>query len=228
MKVKLVSLIVLLCLLSAFVQAVVPGRTYFDEENNSFKYIIKQGDTLYNISRIFKIDLTSLQGLNNNLNPLTLQIGDKVLISKISGNYHVVESGDTLWGISQKSDLTLKDIIAYNRIENPNYLLPGEVIFLPKIIEENNNIKVMEFEKKHGVVYVSGVARIFEATVNYALETGTGEVLSEGFTTALGGAPEWGKFGLKVTDIPERAQFLVIFSISARDGSRENEIRLEL
>jgi hypothetical protein len=57
MKIKIVLLIAILCLLSVSVQAVVPGRTYFDVENNNFKYIIKQGDTLYNIARIFKNDL---------------------------------------------------------------------------------------------------------------------------------------------------------------------------
>jgi len=229
MKIKVVILIVMLCLISVAVQAVVPGRTYFDVENNYFRYIIKSGDTLYNISRIFKIDLARLEGLNYNLNPKTMQIGDEVIIS-INKNldYYVVQPGDSIWKISEKSDLSLTDIIAYNRIENPAYLLASEVIFLPQIIAKNNNIKILEFEKKYGVVYVSGVARIFEVTVNYALETKTGQVLKEGFTTASIGAPDWGKFEFQVTYIPEKASILAVFQISARDGSRQDEIKLKL
>jgi LysM repeat protein len=207
----------------------VPGRTYFDPKNNYFKYIIKRGDTLYNISRTFKIDLATLKGLNYNLNPKTLQIGDQVNI-KINENlnYYVVQPGDTIWEISQKDDLSVNDIIAYNRIVNPVDLLPSQVIFLPKIVEKNNNIKVMEFEKKYGVFYVSGIARIFEANVNYALETEAGKVLKEGFTMASIGAPKWGKYEFEVTGIPEKASYIAIFSISARDGSRQDEIRLKL
>lgn len=230
MKVKiLVILIVILSIISISVQAVVPGRTYFDAKNNYFKYIIKAGDTLYNISRVFRIDLTRLQGLNNRLNPLTLQIGDVVIIS-INKNleYYVIRPGDNLWKISQTRNYLLTDIIAYNKLENAAYLVPGEVIFLPKIIARSNNIKVMEFEKKHNVIYVSGVARVFEATVNYALETSTGQILKEGFTTALAGGPEWGRYDFRIIGIPARARYLTIFSISARDGSRQDLVKLEL
>jgi len=208
---------------------VVPGRTYLDQRNNSFKYIIAAGDTLYNISRIFKIDLARLQGLNNNLNPNTLQVGDQVNVSLNENlDYYVVKPGDSIWEISQKSNLSFSDIIVYNRIANPAYLVPGEVIFLPKIIGKSNNIKLMEFEKKYGVIYVSGVARVFEATINYTIESASGRILKEGFTTALTGAPEWGRFEFRVVGIPKNAHTLSVFSISAKDGSRRDEIRLKL
>lgn len=50
----------------------------------------------------------------------------------------------------------------------------------------------MGFEKKYGTAYVSGIARIFEATVSYAFESRDRKVLKEGFTTASVGAPDWG------------------------------------
>lgn len=106
MKIKtIILLLIVLCLFSVSVEAGVPGRTYFDVKSNSFRYIIKSGDTLYNISRIFKIDLAKLQGLNYNLNPNALQIGDEVIVSiNKKLDYYVIKSGDTLWGISQTSD----------------------------------------------------------------------------------------------------------------------------
>src|SRR5690554_1348828 len=228
MKIKIVLVLVILCLLSASIQAMVPGRTYYDSENKHFRYIIKPGDTLYDISRIFKIDLSEIQGLNYNLNPEALKIGDDIIISINKNlNYYVVQSGDTIWEISLTSNLSANDIIAYNRLEKPSDILVGEVIFLPEIIVVNNNIKILEFEKKYGVLYISGVARIFEATINYAFETTAGEILKEGFTTATIGAPDWGRFDIK-DNIPQRAEIIAVFSISAKDGSRQDEIRINL
>lgn len=221
-------IVLLLILFSISVQAAIPGRTYYDTENNYFRYIVKQGDTFYNISRIFKISLEKLQGLNYNVNPQTMKIGDEIIIS-INENldYYVVQPGDNIWEISLISDLSIDDIIAYNQLENPSNLLVSEVLFLPGIIAMNNNIKILGFEEKYGVVYISGVARIFEATVNYAFETREGEVLKEGFTTATIGAPEWGRFNIQDYKT-EGAQTIAVFSISAKDGSRQDEIKLEL
>ncbi|MEJ6949495.1 LysM peptidoglycan-binding domain-containing protein [Natronospora cellulosivora (SeqCode)] len=228
MKLRVIFLILIFCFITVSVQARVPGRTYYDRQNNQFIYIIRAGDTFFNISQTFKIDLDRLKGLNYNLNPRSLQVGDQVLISINEDlNYHLTTSSDTLWEISQTSKLTMDDIIAYNRLENPNKLTVNEIILLPSLVAENNNIKVLEFYQKNGLVYVTGVARVFEATVNYAFETETGEVLMEGFTTATTGGPEWGKYIFK-SYIPARANYLSVFHISAKDGSRLYEIRLEL
>src|SRR6056297_1925665 len=126
MKVKIILWIVILCIFSVSVQATNPGRIYFDEQNNNFQYIIRKGDTLYDISRLFNIDLTKLKELNSSLKPKNLEIGSKVNI-KINEdlNYYVVQPGDTIWEISQKNNLTFRDIIAYNKISNPNKIIPG-------------------------------------------------------------------------------------------------------
>ncbi len=224
-----ILLILVLILFSVSTQAVVPGRTYIGTNNNYFRYIIKLGDTFYSISRIFKTDLKQLMGLNYNLNPTALRVGDQVFVSINKAlDYYVIKPGNTLWGISKARNYLLNDIIAYNRIENPTYLIPGEAIFLPEIIAKSRNIKIMEFEKKYGVIYVSGVARVFEATLSYALETKAGNVIKEGFTTILMGAPEWGRYDIKIVGIPERAHYLSVYSISARDGSRQDEVKLKL
>lgn len=229
MKVKIVLLVFMLCMFSLSVQAVSLGKIYYDEQKNNFKYIIKEDDTLYDVSRLFNIDLTRLKELNNNLNPKTLQIGTKVNININKNlNYYIVQVGDTIWGISQEINLTVYDIIAYNKIKNPDTIIPGEVILLPQVIKSNNNIKVMQFEKTNRGVHLSGVARVFEATVNYALETKSGNVLEKGVTTASIGGPKWGKFDFEVCRIPNKAHYIVIFTTSARDGTRQNEIKLKL
>ncbi len=229
MKVKIILWIVILCIFSVSVQATNPGRIYFDEQNNNFQYIIRKGDTLYDISRLFNIDLTKLKELNSSLKPKNLEIGSKVNI-KINEdlNYYVVQPGDTIWEISQKNNLTSQDIIAYNKISNPNKIIPSEVLLTPKIIKKNNSIKVMQFNKTKIGVHVSGVARVFEATLNYEVITKNGQTLNKGVTTAAIGAPSWGKYDFEVCHISNKAYYIVLFTTSARDGSRQNEIKLRL
>ena len=124
----------------------------------------------------------------------------------------------------------LDDIIAYNRMTNPDLLLPGEVILIPEesFIADSGSIKIMKYFDWNESVYVTGLARVFEGTINYALETEIGEVLDEGFTTATAGGPAWGEFNILINNIPEEANYLAIFSISAKDGSRQFEIKLDL
>ena len=87
---------------------------------------------------------------------------------------------------------------------NPDYLLPEEVVLIPDepFLVASTNIKIIDFFQWNNSLYVTGVARVFEATVSYALETKTGVVIDEGFTTATAGGPEWGEFFITITQIP--------------------------
>lgn len=223
-----ILLILLLIIFSIPLQGRVPGRTYY--RNNKFIHIIELGDTLYHLSLKYKINLNQLQELNIELEPRRLQVGDQVTIS-ISPrlNYHVIQPGDTLWAISRRNNISLNNLIANNRLDNPDYILPGEVILIPEaFIAESTNIKIEEFEQQKGRIKVSGISRVFEATVSYALETKEGQVLKEGFTTATTGGPAWGDFEIEITDISPTADNLLIFWISPKDGSRQDVVKIEL
>ena len=112
----------------------------------------------------------------------------------------------------------------------------GDEEYIPRVIGEepttafvaySNNIKITEFSQEEGVE-LSGLARVFEANLNYTFETEEREVLAEDFTTAAIAGPDWGEFSIEYDEIPENADYLVVFSISAKDGSRQDEVRLEL
>lgn len=212
-------------------QAEVSSRTYFDVENYYFRHIIEAGDTFYNLSRQFKIDLNELQELNPELDANNLQVGEEIKID-ISNelDYYIVQPGDTLWEISRRNGLELDKVIEVNNLINTNYLLPNEVLLLPEgaVIAQDQNIKITEFKQEEKTVNISGLARAFEAHISYALETERGEVLLDGFTTALAAGPYWGSFGIELTDIPARANYLVIFTVSMKDGSRQDEVKLKL
>lgn len=211
--------------------ASIEGRTYQSEKAGMFRYIISSGDTFYQLSQKFGTNLSWLESLNRELDPYDLQIGEEILVSKEAEmDYKLVESGDTLWAISQRYGVGLDELIELNRLENADYIQPGEIIFLypAEYIAEADQIKIREMEHSEDYLYLSGLARVFEATVNYALETADGEVVKKGLRTATTGGPGWGEFVIEIEEFPDEADYLAVFNISAKDGSRENEIKLEL
>jgi hypothetical protein len=78
----------------------------------------------------------------------------------------------------------------------------------------------------------SGTANTFEATFNYELKDASGKVLKKDFVTATSGSGTRGTFKFTVPYEVDKAQdgTLVVFELSAEDGSRihESEIPLRL
>jgi germination protein M len=77
---------------------------------------------------------------------------------------------------------------------------------------------------------VTGTANTFEATFNYELRDGTGRVLSKDFVTATSGSGTRGTFAFKVPyelEEPTGGK-LIVFELSAEDGSRINELEIPL
>ncbi len=77
---------------------------------------------------------------------------------------------------------------------------------------------------------IQGQARVFEATVSWVVEDGHVE-LKEGFVTADAGGPEWGAFDftIEVEKIRTHSSLtLVLFELSAKDGSHQGELPIPL
>lgn len=77
------------------------------------------------------------------------------------------------------------------------------------------------FAQTRSPLIVSGLARAFEATVQWALYDNDGLPLDEGFTMASAGGPDWGTFQFAVpytVDTPQLGA-LMMWEDSARDGS---------
>ncbi|NLB81002.1 MAG: protease complex subunit PrcB family protein [Clostridiaceae bacterium] len=72
-----------------------------------------------------------------------------------------------------------------------------------------------------GAIYLSGIACVFEGTVNYDLLTEDGNILCSGFTTGTMG--DWGYFQQNIplpADIDAGLLVLRLYSASAKDGSK--------
>ncbi len=96
------------------------------------EYTIKKGDTIYDLSREYKIKSDYIYANNLNSNLRVLQIGKKINIPTADGIFYTIKKGDTFNAIAQKFDVKVETIKEDNKIDT---LLIGAEIFLrePKV-----------------------------------------------------------------------------------------------
>lgn len=103
-------------------------------------YEIKQGDTLYSISRRYNVNLNAIILANPYINVYNLQIGDVICLPSIpQNNYshfttYLVRDGDTLGSIIEENGINLADLMEMNDI-NSISLMPGTTLSMPIIGE---------------------------------------------------------------------------------------------
>ena len=108
-------------------------------------YEIKQGDTLYSISRRYNMNINTIIMANPFINIYNLQIGDVICLPSIpqSGFAHLttylIEDGDTLGSVVDKSNINLADLLAINDIYSIS-LLPGTTLSIPILGEGEGGI----------------------------------------------------------------------------------------
>ena len=90
-------------------------------------YIVKAGDTLYNIAKKYQILWQDLMKVNQ-MNSTMLSIGQQLIVP---GNANViqyyVEKGDTLNSIASKFQTTVNDIKALNNL-NTDDIVTGQLL----------------------------------------------------------------------------------------------------
>ncbi len=95
----------------------------------------------------------------------------------------------------------------------------------------NERFRNVTVEKVNdGIFRVKGEAQIFEASFSWIVEDGHDELI-EGHEMTDAGAPKWGKFDftLDVAKNKENSTLtLILFEISANDGSRQHELPIPL
>lgn len=136
-------------------------------------HTLAKGETLYSIAQRYGMTVAQLQALNNNLDPTTLKVGQKIKVSgnatsvavrsntpAISGSY-TVKRGDTLFSISRMYNLNVYDLRAVNK-EIGDSLSVGQKINLPagakkgasQVVAQKKNI--VHIVKKGDTLYSIG------------------------------------------------------------------------
>lgn len=77
---------------------------------------------------------------------------------------------------------------------------------------------------------IQGEAQIFESNFSWVIEDGHNE-LKKGYEMTDAGAPEWGKFDFTINSPKKNDNStlnIILFEISAKDGSRQYELPIPL
>ena len=132
------------------------------EDKNEIKqmHIVKIGDTITSISKLYSINKDLIIKLNNLRDENYIFVGQTLIISKSTDNfknkselindYHIVQIGDNLTAISSKYDLKVNDLIEINNLNNPNSIKVGQKLFLnKKDPTSSNNYQITKNKKSN-------------------------------------------------------------------------------
>ncbi len=89
---------------------------------------IKKGDTLYQISRQYKVSVSLILNFNDLKSSDTLKIGQEI---RIPSSYTVIR-GNTLYGIARTACISIDELCSLNGIEKSHPLKLGQILLLPK------------------------------------------------------------------------------------------------
>ena len=141
-----------------------------NEEKTEIKkiHIVKSGDTLSSISKLYSINKDLIIKLNKLKDENYIFVGQNLIISEstenltkqydLINNYHIVQTGENLTEISNKYDLKVIDLKEINNLKNPDSIKVGQKLIIRKkktIISENHettenkkNNDLLELDKK--------------------------------------------------------------------------------
>ena len=130
-------------------------KTFITEDKTEKRkiHIVKVGDTISSISKLYLINEDLIIKLNNLKDENYIFVGQNLVISEsteknekkldLINNFHIVQTGENLTDISNKYNLNLGYLIEINNLENPDSIKVGEKILLSK----NNNISSENSQK---------------------------------------------------------------------------------
>lgn len=101
------------------------------KRNETIKYTVQSGDTLFSIGQNYKISVDALRYINNLSDADSLSIGQVLSIPPISGIIHKVKSGDNLSSISKLYDVPSQAIADFNYLTDLTSLKIGSELVIP-------------------------------------------------------------------------------------------------
>lgn len=111
------------------------------------EYTVKQGDTLYSISKIYGVDIEKIKELNGINDISALKVGEKLILTIENNedsdkNSYKIEKGDTLFSISRKFNLSLSKLLEYNDLDSDDIISQGQVLKLTGEGVDNQSEKI--------------------------------------------------------------------------------------
>ncbi|MDR1510236.1 MAG: LysM peptidoglycan-binding domain-containing protein, partial [Synergistaceae bacterium] len=94
-------------------------------------YVVKNGDTLWNIANAFNLDVNTIFGCNKVSEGDILKVGSIVRIPNQDGIFETVKSGETLDKLAKEYSIYPEAIMSANGMTDASSLKQGEQVFLP-------------------------------------------------------------------------------------------------
>ena len=150
------------------IESTAQKKLITENKNNKRKiHIVKIGDTISSITKLYSINKDLIIKLNNLTDENYIFVGQNLVISEsnennankldLRNNFHIVKTGENLTEISIKYKLNLGYLIEINNLENADSIKVGEKILLSKnnitssensqIIKNKNNKELFESKK---------------------------------------------------------------------------------
>ena len=107
----------------------IPSAESVIENNSKNVHIVKKGDTLYSIARLYNTTVNRIKELNNLVSNI-ISIGQELLIDDNQNNIYEVKSGDTLYSIARRFGTTVDEIKKLNNLVS-NLLSINQIIKIP-------------------------------------------------------------------------------------------------
>jgi len=148
----------------------IAGKESINGEKAEIKkiHIVKSGDTISSISKLYSINKDKIIKLNNLIDENYIFVGQNLIIfetienltkqSNLVNYYHIVQTGENLTEISNKYNLKVIDLIEINNLNNPNSIKVGQNLLIRKKdtlnsenydkTENKKNNDLIELDKK--------------------------------------------------------------------------------
>lgn len=107
----------------------IPNSPTTPTQNNNYDiYIVKKGDTLYQIANKYNTTVSNIKKINNLISN-SLTIGETLKVPKTSEEYiiYTVKKGDTLYQIARKYNTTVTELKELNNLSSNNLNLNQEL-----------------------------------------------------------------------------------------------------
>lgn len=95
-------------------------------------HVVERGQTLWALSRFYRVNLSDLININGISNPNRVSVG-QALVVPTPATVHVVQPGDTLYAIASRYETSVAAVAALNQIQNLNQIYVGQVLQVPPV-----------------------------------------------------------------------------------------------
>lgn len=98
---------------------------------SSRSHQVRPGDTLWDISRSYDVDLYTVMAMNGLYPASILTIGATIRLPTNNARCHLVEKGETMWSIAALYNMEVAELHKLNGDKDPQKLKIGEQLIIP-------------------------------------------------------------------------------------------------